>query len=146
MARITRGFATRLPRISASVAAVGRVGGEGERGVVAVERHEPSRPRPEQAAPLGEDGGGVRDMAEERVHDHHVEAALRQVEPMRVALAAVDPPAEPLRPREEPPRFGEVAADVDGDDLPLHLGAARGPGRHPGAAAEVEHRLRSGKG
>jgi hypothetical protein len=83
-------------------------------------------------------------VAGQRVHEHHVEAALRQPEPVRVARAEVDASAQPLLGREAPARLHEARADVDRGDRPAHLGAAGdGAGRHARAAAEVHDRLRS---
>src|SRR3954463_12651578 len=78
-------------------------------------------------------------MADEVMHYHHVEAALRKLQAVRISHPKVDAATKAALLREALGNPDQVWTDVDGRNRTLHLGpACNGPRDGPGAAPDLD--------
>jgi hypothetical protein len=102
---------------------VRRLSGEGHRGVITVKYDEAPCVRSQQTLSFGQDCSRIGYVADERVHDDNVEAALGQTQVVRVADAKCNPIPDAHLCCKSPSRLYKVGADVNRGDRQADLPA-----------------------
>jgi hypothetical protein len=108
-----------------------------ERCKIAVEHDEPAV-RPQQAPRFREYRGGIRDMAQERMHDDDIKAFRRQTGFLRFTSLDVNPPCHAFFLRQSPPYINQIDADIDCGDRTHGSGVLRKrAGDDSGSASKI---------